>query len=61
MTASSGARLLPVGTRVGHAKFGQGTIEQVLGEGAKAIYSVQFYGIQVKKLLDPQVARLERL
>ncbi|MCA9807503.1 MAG: UvrD-helicase domain-containing protein [Cyanobacteria bacterium HKST-UBA06] len=60
-TASSGARLLPVGTRVGHAKFGQGTIEQVLGEGAKAIYSVQFDGIQGKKLLDPQVARLERL
>lgn len=57
----SGIKLLTVGTRVAHDKFGAGTIEQILGEGAKAIYSIQFEGIKGKKLLDPQVAKLKPL
>jgi len=54
-------KLLPVGTRVSHEKFGQGTIQQVLGEGEKAIYSVAFDTIPGKKLLDPKFAKLSPL
>jgi DNA helicase II / ATP-dependent DNA helicase PcrA len=55
----SHVRILEPGTRVGHAKFGEGTIEQVIGEGDKAVYSVKFDTIAGKKLLDPKFAKLE--
>lgn len=53
--------LLEKGTRVSHPKFGEGTVEQLLGEGQKAIYSIQFDRIAGKKLLDPRFANLEVL
>ncbi len=60
-SSSAPVSLLPVGSRVSHAKFGAGTIEQVLGQGDKAIYSIQFDTIQGKKLLDPKIAQLNPL
>lgn len=54
-------RLLDVATRVQHAKFGAGTIEQVIGKGEKAVYSIKFDSIPGKKLLDPKFAKLEPL
>jgi DNA helicase-2/ATP-dependent DNA helicase PcrA len=62
--SSSGAASAPqfnVGDRVEHAKFGKGTVSQVLGEGDKAIYSIQFDTIPGKKLLDPKFAKLDKL
>ena len=50
-----------VGERVSHAKFGEGTVAQVIGEGAKTIYSVDFDTIPGKKLLDPKFAKLESI
>jgi DNA helicase II / ATP-dependent DNA helicase PcrA len=50
-----------VGDRVTHAKFGEGTVSQVLGEGDKAIYSIQFDNIAGKKLLDPKFAKLDKV
>ena len=50
-----------VGDRVAHAKFGEGTVSQVLGDGDKAIYSIQFDAIAGKKLLDPKFAKLEKV
>jgi DNA helicase-2/ATP-dependent DNA helicase PcrA len=49
------------GERVAHAKFGEGTVTQVIGEGDKAVYNVKFDGIEQQKLLDPKFARLEKL
>jgi DNA helicase-2/ATP-dependent DNA helicase PcrA len=63
-TPAANAALGPqfkVGDRVSHAKFGQGTISQVLGEGEKAIYSIQFDNIAGKKLLDPKFAKLDKV
>ncbi len=57
----SSIRLLEVGDRVMHSKFGQGTIQQVIGEGDKAIYSIKFDTIAGRKLLDPKFANLEPL
>lgn len=54
-------KLLAVGTRVSHTKFGAGVIEQVIGEGEKAVYSVKFDTIPGKKLLDPKFAKLDLL
>lgn len=45
-----------VGDRVKHAKFGEGSITQVLGGGEKVLYNVDFG--TVKKLLDPKFAKL---
>lgn len=53
--------LFPVGTRVQHVKFGQGTVEQVIGEGEKAVYNVKFDTIPGRKLLDPKFAKLEAI
>ena len=50
-----------VGDRVAHAKFGEGTVSQVLGDGDKAIYSIQFDTIAGKKLLDPKFAKLDKV
>jgi DNA helicase-2/ATP-dependent DNA helicase PcrA len=63
-TPAANAALGPqfkVGDRVSHAKFGAGTISQVLGEGEKAIYSIQFDQIAGKKLLDPKFAKLDKI
>jgi DNA helicase-2/ATP-dependent DNA helicase PcrA len=49
------------GARVSHAKWGAGTVVQVLGQGAKVLYNVQFDGLQGKKLLDPRFAKLDGL
>ncbi len=54
-------KLMAVGTRVNHSKFGLGTIEQVIGEGEKAVYSIKFDTIAGKKLLDPKFANLQPL
>ncbi len=62
-TGDSSSALGPVfktGDRVEHAKFGQGTVSQVLGDGEKAIYSIQFDTIAGKKLLDPKFAKLDK-
>jgi DNA helicase-2/ATP-dependent DNA helicase PcrA len=59
-----GTHTLPtfqVGDRVAHAKFGEGTVSQVLGDGDKAIYSIQFDTIAGKKLLDPKFAKLDKV
>jgi DNA helicase II / ATP-dependent DNA helicase PcrA len=48
-----------VGDRVHHAKFGEGTIAQVLGSGQKVLYNVDFDTLSGKKLLDPRYAKLE--
>jgi DNA helicase-2/ATP-dependent DNA helicase PcrA len=50
--------LLNKGDRVRHAKFGEGTVVQVIGSGSKVLYNVQFDGIEVKKLIDPKFAQL---
>jgi len=44
------------GDSVKHAKFGSGTVLQVLGAGEKVLYNVDFNGN--KKLLDPKFAKL---
>ncbi len=44
------------GDKVKHAKFGTGTVLQVLGSGEKLLYNVDFNGM--KKLLDPKFAKL---
>jgi DNA helicase-2/ATP-dependent DNA helicase PcrA len=59
-SADAGPRF-QLGDRVEHAKFGKGTVSQVLGEGDKAIYSIQFDTIPGKKLLDPKFAKLEKI
>jgi DNA helicase II / ATP-dependent DNA helicase PcrA len=48
-----------VGDRVSHAKFGEGSIAQVLGSGGKVLYNVDFDKLSGKKLLDPRYAKLE--
>jgi DNA helicase-2/ATP-dependent DNA helicase PcrA len=61
MGSTTGMPKLSSGDRVAHAKFGNGTVSQVLGEGDKAIYSIQFDAIAGKKLLDPKFAKLEKV
>jgi DNA helicase-2/ATP-dependent DNA helicase PcrA len=58
---SPSAAAFKVGDRVAHAKFGEGTVSQVLGDGEKAIYSIQFDTIAGKKLLDPKFAKLDKV
>ncbi|MDX2085594.1 MAG: 3'-5' exonuclease [Candidatus Melainabacteria bacterium] len=48
-----------VGDRVVHAKFGVGTVDQVLSSGEKTLYNVQFDRIKGRKLLDPRFAKLD--
>lgn len=60
-SASTSAPTFQVGERVSHAKFGVGTVSQVLGDGDKAIYSIQFDTIAGKKLLDPKFAKLDKV
>ncbi len=48
------------GEKVSHEKFGEGTIEQVFGEGQKTILNINF-GNSGKKLLDPKYAKIVKL
>jgi len=48
------------GEKVSHEKFGEGTIEQVFGEGQKTILNIDF-GKHGKKLLDPKYAKIVKL
>jgi DNA helicase-2/ATP-dependent DNA helicase PcrA len=48
------------GDRVSHARFGEGTVEQVIGHGEKTIYNIQFDRVTGKKLIDPRFAKLDR-
>lgn len=60
-TTASALAAFSVGDRVAHAKFGEGTVSQVLGEADKAIYSIEFDTIPGKKLLDPKFAKLDKI
>jgi DNA helicase-2/ATP-dependent DNA helicase PcrA len=46
------------GDRVKHAKFGEGSVQQVLGSGEKVLYNIKFDELEGKKLLDPKFAKL---
>jgi len=49
-----------VGDTVQHAKFGNGKVVQVIGEGDKEIYNIEFDEAG-KRLLDPRFAKLTKL
>lgn len=51
---------LVIGDSVMHAKFGVGQVTQVIGEGDKELYNVQFQS-SGKRLLDPRFAKLVKL
>jgi DNA helicase-2/ATP-dependent DNA helicase PcrA len=53
--------VLEVGAKVAHAKFGEGHVVQVLGQGGKVLYNVQFEKLAAKKLIDPRFAPLDPL
>ena len=48
---------LAVGDKVQHAKFGIGTVVQVIGEQDKELYNVEFDEAG-RRLLDPRFAKL---
>ncbi len=49
------------GDRIKHAKFGNGTVDQVLATDDKRLYNIQFDTIDTKKLLDPRYVLLEKM
>jgi DNA helicase-2/ATP-dependent DNA helicase PcrA len=51
---------LRIGDNVMHAKFGIGKVSQVIGEGDKELYNVEFQTAG-KRLLDPRFAKLVKL
>ena len=51
---------LAVGDKVQHSKFGTGEVMQVIGEGDKELYNVEFDQVG-KRLLDPAFAKLIKL
>jgi DNA helicase-2/ATP-dependent DNA helicase PcrA len=51
---------LSVGDSVMHSKFGVGKVTQVIGEGDKELYNVEFQSAG-KRLLDPRFAKLAKL
>ncbi len=51
---------LALGDSVMHAKFGVGKVTQVIGEGDKELYNVEFQTAG-KRLLDPRFAKLVKL
>jgi DNA helicase-2/ATP-dependent DNA helicase PcrA len=55
------APVFAVGDTVSHAQFGVGSVVQVLGQGEKVLYNVQFEKLSAKKLLDPRYAKLTPL
>ncbi|WP_347293571.1 hypothetical protein, partial [Aurantimicrobium sp.] len=48
------------GDRISHADFGEGTVNQVTGEGAKRVAHVKFDSAGAKKLLI-KIAPIEKL
>jgi DNA helicase II / ATP-dependent DNA helicase PcrA len=50
-----------LGDKVKHAKFGEGQILQVLGQGEKILYNIEFKNLGLKKLLDPKYAKLIKI
>ncbi len=52
--------IFKTGDKVYHEKFGEGLIEQMLGEGERTLVNVNF-GNHGKKLLDPRYAKLVKL
>lgn len=52
---------LKTGDRVLHSKFGTGTVVQVLGEGDKELYQVEFASVTGQRVLDPRFAKLVKL
>jgi DNA helicase-2/ATP-dependent DNA helicase PcrA len=59
-TAPANYETLRVGDKVQHSKFGIGVVEQVIGDGGKELYNVQFDSAG-KRLLDPRFAKLSKL
>ncbi|MBS1996893.1 MAG: UvrD-helicase domain-containing protein [Cyanobacteria bacterium SZAS LIN-2] len=51
---------LKVGDKVSHVKFGIGQVAQVIGDGAKEFYKIDFEG-NGAKILDPTFAKLIKL
>lgn len=51
---------LQIGDDVMHSKFGVGKVTQVIGEGDKELYNVEFQSAG-KRLLDPRFAKLVKL
>jgi DNA helicase II / ATP-dependent DNA helicase PcrA len=51
---------LSIGDGVMHAKFGVGKVTQVIGEGDKELYNIEFQTAG-KRLLDPRFAKLVKL
>lgn len=51
---------LSVGDNVQHSKFGVGVVVQVIGEGNKELYNVEFENVG-KRLLDPNIAKLNKI
>ena len=51
---------LSVGDNVQHSKFGVGLVVQVIGEGNKELYNVEFENVG-KRLLDPNIAKLNKI
>lgn len=51
---------LQLGDVIQHTKFGTGTVVQVIGNGDKELYNIEFEG-EGKKLLDPKFAKLIKL
>lgn len=57
---SFGVEKLPVGARVAHATFGEGTVESVKDIGGDVLYEVRFDNGVTKKLMATY-AKLKRL
>ncbi|MFP5503750.1 MAG: 3'-5' exonuclease, partial [Candidatus Sericytochromatia bacterium] len=51
---------LSVGDRVRHAKFGEGVVARIIGEGERATIAISFPGLG-QKILDPRFAQLEKI
>ncbi len=51
---------LALGDKVTHSKFGVGEVVQIIGEGDKQLYNVEFVTAG-KRLLDPRFAKLVKL
>ncbi len=59
-TEESAASDLSEGDMVQHQKYGRGEIKKIIGYGSKKLYSIQFENIG-RRLLDPQLASLEKI
>lgn len=48
------------GNRVIHAKYGEGTIEQIISYGKKTLFSIQFDNVG-RRLLDPKITTINKV